>query len=185
MIGVLGGSFNPAHEGHLHISLAALRQLRLDQVWWLVSPQNPLKPAFGMARLSERLGAAVDMARHPHVRVSALEQDWGTHYTADTIAMLQRRFPRCRFIWLMGADNLQQISRWERWPRIFQSVAVAVFDRSPYSREAIASKAAGRFSRWRQNRPGRLARTPPPAWTYMHIRRHPASATMIRRQSAG
>lgn len=181
MIGILGGSFNPAHEGHLHISIAALRQLRLDEIWWLVSPQNPLKQARGMASQADRIRAAQRLIRHPRIKVTGMEADWGTRYTADSLIALRRHFPRTRFVWLMGADNLRQIDRWDRWPRIFRSVAVAVFDRSPYSRDAMASKAAWRFSRWRLSAAGRLARKTPPAWIFMHIKRHPASATAIRR----
>jgi nicotinate-nucleotide adenylyltransferase len=185
VIGILGGSFNPAHDGHLHISEASLRHLRLDELWWLVSPQNPLKPAHTMASQAERIAAAANLADHPNIKVTGMEAAWGTSYTADSLRVLLRRFPKSRFIWVMGADNLQQISHWDRWPRIFRSVAVAVFDRSPYSREAMASKAAWRFSRWRVASAGRLALKPPPAWIFMHIKRHPASATAIRRRLAG
>ena len=184
MIGILGGSFNPAHEGHVHISDAALRHLRLDQLWWLVSPQNPLKAKDGMAGQDQRIEAARAILGDPRIRVTGMESDWGTRYTADTLRHLRRRFPNCRFIWIMGADNLQQIARWDRWTSIFRAVEVAVFDRSPYSREALASKAAQRFSRWRLPAAGRLAMTPPPAWVFMHIKRHPASATAIRRAAA-
>lgn len=181
---MLGGSFNPAHEGHLHISLEALKRLKLDEVWWLVSPQNPLKANNGMAPQAERIKKAAAMARHPHIKVTGMEADWGTRYTADSLAMMKRRFPASRIVWLMGADNLNQISRWDRWVRIFNSVPVAVFDRSPYSRESMASKAARRFSPWRVAAPGRLIRAALPSWTYMHIKRHPASATEIRRSLA-
>jgi len=182
VIGVLGGSFNPAHEGHLHISLEAIKRLRLDELWWLVSPQNPLKSAKGMATQDKRIASASSVARHPRLKVTGMEADWGTRYTADTLAMMRRRFPASRFVWIMGADNLRQIARWDRWTRIFKSVPVAVFDRSPYSRESMASKAARRFSPWRLSVPGRLARTAPPSWIFMHIKRHPASATEIRRR---
>jgi nicotinate-nucleotide adenylyltransferase len=179
---VLGGSFNPAHDGHRHISLAALRWLRLDEVWWLVSPQNPLKPVAGMASLAKRLATAGIVARHPRIRVTGLEQRLGTRFTADTLSLLVRRFPRSRFVWLMGADNMQQIPHWDRWNRIFRTVAVAVFDRSPYSKGALAGKAARRFGRWRLRAVGRLAGVVPPAWVFLHVRPHPASATAIRRQ---
>jgi len=179
---VLGGSFNPAHEGHLHISIEALKRFGLDEVWWLVSPQNPLKSANGMATQSERVAMARMIAAHPRIKVTGMEAEWGTRYTADSLAMMKRRFPASRIVWMMGADNLRQISRWDRWTRIFRSVPVAVFDRSPYSRESMASKAARRFSPWRLTAPGRLAETAPPSWIFMHIKRHPASATEIRRR---
>jgi nicotinate-nucleotide adenylyltransferase len=184
VIGVLGGSFNPAHDGHLHISDAALHHLRLDELWWLVSPQNPLKPSQGMASQSDRIAGARLLAKHPKIRVTGMESDWGTRFTADSLRVLKKRFPRAHFIWIMGADNLQQISQWARWTRIFDSVTVAVFDRSPYSQQAIASKAARRYARRRLNAPGRVAKATPPAWIFLHIWRHPASATAIRRRLA-
>lgn len=184
MIGVLGGSFNPAHDGHRHISEAALHHLRLDQLWWLVSPQNPLKSRHEMASQQERIATAERLITDPRIRVTGMEVAWGTRFTADSLVVLRRRFPRCRFIWIMGADNLRQIARWERWTGIFRAVAVAVFDRSPYSQESLASKAARRFGRWRLAAAGRLAISTPPAWIFMHIRRHPASATAIRRRRA-
>src|SRR3954471_15978292 len=107
-IGLLGGSFNPAHEGHVHLSREAIKRLDLDEVWWLVSPQNPLKPARGMAPLEERMAGAVRLAEPPRLRVTDLEARLGTRYTADTILALKRRFPATRFVWLMGADNLRQ-----------------------------------------------------------------------------
>jgi nicotinate-nucleotide adenylyltransferase len=185
-VGLLGGSFNPAHAGHRHITLRALRRLGLDEVWWLVSPQNPLKPVEGMALLSERLAGAEAMADDPRIRVTAIESHLGTRYTADTLSALTRRFPKTRFVWLMGADNLQQIPKWNRWRRIFRAVGVAVFDRSPYSYKALSGKAARRFRRFRlpQGRATLLARMAPPAWVFLHMRRHSASATAIRRRRA-
>lgn len=179
---MLGGSFNPAHEGHRHISLEAMKRLGLDEVWWLVSPQNPLKAANGMAPQAERIEKARAMARHPRLKVTGMEADWGTRYTADTLARMKRLFPAARIVWIMGADNLKQISRWDRWKRIFHSVPVAVFDRSPYSRESMASKAARRFAPNRVAAPGHLIRSALPSWIFMHIKRHPASATEIRRR---
>ena len=132
-IGILGGSFNPAHDGHRHISLEALKRLRLDEVWWLVSPQNPLKPQEGMAPFEDRIEKAKSVADHPRIRVTDIEKGFATTYTAETLARLCRRFPNQRFVWLMGADNLSQISRWNRWTRIFHTVPVAVFDRPSYS----------------------------------------------------
>ena len=116
-IGLLGGSFNPAHEGHLHISLIALKRLRLDAVWWLVAPQNPLKPSKGMADIDTRLANARAMADHPRVVVTDLERRLGTVYTIDSITRLQTVYPRLRFVWLMGADNVVQFPRWSGWNR--------------------------------------------------------------------
>ncbi len=185
-IGLLGGSFNPAHAGHRHLSLEAIRHLRLDGVWWLVSPQNPLKPHDGMASLAERLAGARRLARHPKLLVSDLETRLGTIYTADTLRRLTRLFPHVRFVWLMGADNLIQISRWERWHEIFKSVPVAVFARPSYCLKALASVAAHRFDRFRtsERRAVRLAGRNPPRWVFLHTRLHPASATRIRAAAA-
>lgn len=183
-IGLLGGSFNPAHEGHRHVSLLALQKLKLDEIWWLVSPQNPLKPRSDMAPLKERLSQARKIvARDRRIKVTDIETTLGTRYTADTIDALQRQFPRLRFVWLMGADNLAQISRWDRWQSIFQAVPIAVFDRPAYSLSALNAKAAQRFARQRvaAERAGGMASSRPPVWSFIRCRLHPASATQIRR----
>lgn len=182
-IGLLGGSFNPAHDGHRHVAELALKLLGLDAVWLLVSPQNPLKPVAGMAPLAERLHSArAVLGTHPRLRATAIEQQIGTRYTADTLAALKPRFPRARFVWLMGADNLGQIAHWDRWIRIFQAVPVAILARSPYSQRALAAKAARRLARFRipDGRARGLAGRQPPAWVFLHTRLHPASATAIR-----
>ncbi len=179
-IGLLGGSFNPAHEGHRHISLLALKQLRLDQVWWLVSPQNPLKPADGMAPFAERLAGARAMARHPAIRISDLEQRLGTRYTVDTLIALRRRWPQNRYIWLMGADNLVQLPRWHRWREIFETTPLAIFNRGEQRYTALAGPAAARFARYRVRRPAQLAISRAPAWCFLFNRRHQASATALR-----
>jgi nicotinate-nucleotide adenylyltransferase len=181
-VGLLGGSFNPAHGGHLHISLEALKRLDLDEVWWLVSPQNPLKPRAGMATLEDRLAGARALARHPRIRVSDIERRLGTLYTADTLAALKRRFPRIRFVWLMGADNLIQIVRWERWRNIFELVPIAVFARPSYSLPSLSGPAARRYARRRipLRDARRLADTAPPAWVFLPVRLDARSATDIR-----
>jgi nicotinate (nicotinamide) nucleotide adenylyltransferase/ribosome silencing factor RsfS/YbeB/iojap len=183
-IGLLGGSFNPAHGGHLHLSLLALKHLDLDEIWWLVSPQNPLKSIAGMAPFAVRLEAARRVAAtHPRIIVSDIEIRLGSaHYTADTLVCLRRRFPRLRFVWLMGGDNLGQISRWERWTGIFQGVPIAVFDRPSYSLKALSSRAAQRFARERvpASAARGLAEMTPPAWVFFHTRLDARSATRIR-----
>ena len=181
-IGLLGGSFNPAHAGHRHISLEALKRLRLDRVWWLVSPQNPLKAEAGMAPLAEREVAAAAVADHPRIAVSSLETGLGTRYTIDTVKALKQRFPAADFVWLMGADNLLQMPRWRDWRQLFREVPIAVFARAPYHANAVSGMAALRFS-WARLRPERaalLAGGEPPLWCYLPVRRHPASATAIR-----
>lgn len=181
-IGLLGGSFNPAHEGHLAISLDALRRLGLDEVWWLVSPQNPLKPVKDMASLETRLGTARTLARHPRIRPTALEAVLGTRYTAHTLAALKRRFPGVRFVWLMGADNLAQLTQWKDWSDIFNLVVIAVFDRPSYSLRAAAAKAARRFAarRLESSAARALAGKEPPAWVFVRNRLNTQSGTQIR-----
>ena len=191
-IGLLGGSFNPAHEAHRQISLMALGRLDLDEVWWLVSPQNPLKPVAGMAPLAQRLDEARAVARHPRIRVTGIEARLGTVYTAETVLALKRRFPALCFVWLMGADNLIQIDQWRDWQRIFHAVPVAIFARPSYCFRALAAKAAHRFARFRlpEGQARLLARRRPPAWVFIHGRLNPLSASAIRagrerRQAAG
>lgn len=182
-VGLLGGSFNPAHAGHLHISRLALQRLGLDALWWLVSPQNPLKPAAGMAPHARRLARAAEVAKHPDIVVTGIEALIGTRATADTLAALCRYFPGVRFVWIMGADNLIQVERWERWPQIFHAAAIAVFDRPTYSHRALAAKAARRFRRARVvgRAIGELATRPLPAWAFLPIPLSTLSATDLRR----
>ena len=161
----------------------ALKLLGLDEVWWLVSPQNPLKQSADMAPFAERLAQAMATARrHPHIHASDIEARLGSVYTADTVALLRRRFPRCRFVWLMGADNLTQFACWRRWQQIFLSVPIAVFDRPATARKALAGIAAHRFARARVNAGAarRLAELPPPAWAFLPIRLDPRSSTQFR-----
>jgi len=181
-IGLLGGSFNPAHEGHLEISRLALDLLDLDEVWWLVSPQNPLKPEDGMAPLAQRFRAAQRMAgRHP-IQVTDIEAELGTRFTADTLVALKNQYPGARFVWLMGADNLCQVHRWRDWSRIFHTVPVAVFARPTYSLRAEQSKAARRFARSRIKpyRAAGLANRRAPAWVLFKRPLNPVSATKLR-----
>ncbi len=181
-VGLLGGSFNPAHAGHRHISVEAMKRLGLDAVWWLVSPQNPLKSADGMAPFAERIESARQAARHPRIVVTGIEADLGTRYTADTLTALTARFPRTEFVWLMGADNMVQIRHWQHWTKIFETVPVAVYDRPSYSLRALSGLAAQRFARARidQDHTRALAGTAPPAWVFFLAKRHPASATALR-----
>ncbi len=181
-VGLLGGSFNPAHEGHLHISLMALRALGLDEVWWLVSPQNPLKPDRGMASFAARIEAARAAAGHPRIKVSDIEHRLGTRYSADTLEALNKRFPRTAFVWLMGADNLVQIPRWKDWTAIFARAPIAVFDRPSYCYKALAGQAARRYARARVDarQARKLAASPTPAWVFVRGRLNAACATEIR-----
>ena len=184
-VGLLGGSFNPAHDGHLHVAETALVELGLDQVWLLVSPQNPLKPIVGMAPLAQRLATLkAILGSNPRLIATDIERALGTTATVDTLAKLKRRFPNIRFVWIMGADNLLQMARWHRWTRLFQAVPVAILARAPYSWKACSAKAAIHFktSRLRDGSLRGLANRRPPAWVFRHSRLHPASATAIRNE---
>jgi nicotinate-nucleotide adenylyltransferase len=183
-IGLLGGSFNPAHRGHRAISLAAIRALALDEVWWLVSPGNPLKAgAPDMAPLAARLASAREQARRAPIRASNLEARLGTRYTADTLRRIAALHPRHRFIWLMGADNLAQFHRWRRWRAIARTVPIAVIERPGYDVLAHLAPAMGWLRRWR--RPARQATNwtgwSLPAIVLLRFRPDPTSATLIRR----
>lgn len=181
-VGLLGGSFNPAHDGHRYISLQALKLLGLDEVWWLVSPLNPLKQAKDMASYERRLKIAEDVAAHPQIKISDVERYIGTRYTIDTLTKLKELYPDTGFVWLMGADNLLQFPRWYRWRDIMHTVPVAVFARKNYALKALHATAAAVFSLYRldpQDAP-ELAFYKPPAWVFLPVRKHPASSTEIR-----
>lgn len=180
-VGLLGGSFNPAHEGHRFVAQTALKRLGLDEVWLMVSPQNPLKSEAGMAPFAARLAAAQRVATGPRLRASAIETALGTRFTADTLTALTRRFPRTRFVWLMGADNLRQIANWDRWTRIFHTLPVAVFARPGYHK-SVVGVASRRFALARLPMAWAKALThcPPPVWVFFHTRLNPQSGTAIR-----
>ncbi len=182
-VGVLGGSFNPAHEGHAAVAQAALRRLGLDQVWLLVSPGNPLKSRAGMGKAKARLRSAQAIADGRRVVATDIERALGTRYTLDTLRALRRRFPRVRFVWLMGADNLGQLPRWRGWVRMTRLVPFAVLPRPSYNHAALAGRAARRLRAARV--PARAARLLPghaaPAWAFLPGRQLAASATALRR----
>jgi nicotinate-nucleotide adenylyltransferase len=180
-IGLLGGSFDPPHPGHVHITRWALRRLGLDRVWWLVSPGNPLKPE-GPAPLDRRLAQARALIRDPRVCVTDIEARLGTRYTAATLKELVRLYPQVRFVWLMGADNLRQFHRWDRWDWIMHQVPVAVFARPGSRTLARMSPAAARFrfARHREAAAEVLARRRPPAWVLLNMPMTAASSTAIR-----
>lgn len=182
-IGILGGSFNPAHEGHRHISLYALKLLGLDAVWWMVSPGNPLKPEKGMAPFEKRMHSAKTVARHPQIKVTDIEKKIGSVYTYKTIRELKRRYPKVQFVWLMGADNLANLHRWKYWRELMRLIPMAILDRAPFSHTALRKKAALTFARRRAPEAdfGTLAAKTPPRWAYILIKKHPASATEIRK----
>ena len=181
-IGLLGGSFNPAHAGHRHVAQAVRRALRLDEVWLLVSPGNPLKPRAGMAPLAQRLAWARQVADGRRVIATDIEAALGTRYTVDTLAALRRRFPRARFVFVIGADNLVQLPRWQGWERLAAATPIAVLPRPGWTRRALAGQAARRLARHRR-RPAALLAKPGEAhagWSFVQAAEHPASATAIR-----
>jgi nicotinate-nucleotide adenylyltransferase len=180
--GLLGGSFNPAHRGHRRLSRHALKMLDLDEIWWLVSPGNPLKKARGMAALEVRFRSAQRAARGIPIRVTAIESELGTTYTADTIRKLRRRSPEREFVWLMGADNLSQFHLWRDWRDIARSVPIAVVGRPGYDDRARAARAMGWLRRF--VRPAGQARHWTewrlPALVLLHTPPDPTSATGLR-----
>jgi nicotinate-nucleotide adenylyltransferase len=178
--GLLGGSFNPAHRAHRQITRAALAELGLDEVWWLVSPGNPLKPAAGMAPLAARVASARAMARRAPIRVTAIERELGTRYTIDTLRALQRRYPRRRFVWIMGADNLAQFHRWKDWRAIARSLPIAVFARPGYASKAFASPAMAWLRRYRVTPEALGEKTRLPRVTWIAFDPDSTSATALR-----
>jgi len=181
-IGLLGGSFNPPHIAHRAISLFAIKRLKLDRIWWLVTPGNPLKDNGALHELEERAEAARRMASDPRIDVSCLESVIGTRYTDDTINYLRRRFSGLRFVWIMGADNLAQFHRWQNWQRIASQVPIAVIDRPPQSFRALAAPAARALARYRvpENEAGRLANFRAPAWVFLTGMKINLSSTGLR-----
>ena len=180
--GILGGSFNPAHRGHRNLSLQAAKALGLTEVWWLVSPGNPLKDPASMAPLAVRFSSAEQAARRLPVRVTAIERELGTRYTAVTLAALVRRYPKRRFIWLMGADNLPQFHRWRAWRTIARTVPIAVIGRPGYDGAAHAARAMGwlrRFVRPASQAKG-WTKWRPPALVLLQLPPDPTSATALR-----
>ena len=181
VIGLLGGSFDPPHGGHLHITREALKRFGLDRVWWLVSPGNPLKTR-GPAPLAQRMGAAHALVNHPSVVVSDLEDRLGTRYTAETLGALIRRYPGVRFVWLMGADNLAGFHHWDQWEWIMRTVPIGVIARPGQRISARMSVAAGKYRRFRLRgrEAARLAQAAPPAWCFVNVPLDNSSSTAIR-----
>jgi len=181
-IGLFGGSFDPPHEGHAHVSQVALRRLALDRLWWLVTPGNPLKETAGLPSLAQRVAAARRLARDPRIVVTGLEAEIGARYTADTLRFLLRRCPNVRFVWIMGADNLLQFDRWRDWEEIARTTPIAVVDRPGSTFRATSAKAAQRFARARlpESAALLLADAQPPAFVYLHAPRVAQSSTALR-----
>lgn len=181
-IGLLGGSFNPPHAAHRAISLFAIKRLKLDRVWWLLSPGNPLKEHKGLRSLAERAQAAREVAADPRIDISCLEDVIGVSYTVDTITHLRRRASGVRFVWIMGADNLAQFHRWKDWRRIAEAVPIAVIDRPPQSFRALAAPAAQALARYRlpENQAASLPDRRTPAWVFLTGMKLDISSTGLR-----
>ncbi|MBM6595441.1 nicotinate-nucleotide adenylyltransferase [Microvirga pudoricolor] len=181
-IGLYGGSFNPAHAGHRHVSLMALRRLGLDRVWWIVTPGNPLKDTGELAPTAARVEEARQIARHPAIDVTAFEEEIGARYTVDTLAYLKRRCPGVRFVWIMGADNLAGFNRWRGWRSIARMMPMAVVDRPGWTLRAVHSRAAINLAQDRipESEARSLAGLAPPAWVFLHGPRSFLSSTAIR-----
>lgn len=181
-IGLYGGSFDPPHRGHRLVAEMALRRLRLDRIWWIVTPGNPLKDTRHLAATAERLAAARAIARHPGMAVSDLETRIGTVFTVDTLRYLVRRCPGIRFVWIMGADSLAGLHRWKGWREIAALMPIAVIDRPGHTLSAPNARAARRFaaSRISETAAVQLADRVPPAWIYLHGPRSDLSSTRIR-----
>ncbi len=181
-IGLFGGSFDPAHDGHLRVSLEALKRLRLDQVWWLVSPQNPLKPNVPSSDLARRIAGAEKLADHPRIKVTGIEAAFGTTYSAETLARLLPRLTGTYPVWMMGADNLAGFHRWRDWQRIAATLPIAVFNRPGDALRALSAPAAKALARFRR-RPADaplLAATPAPAWVFLPSPHIDISSTALR-----
>jgi nicotinate-nucleotide adenylyltransferase len=186
-VGLLGGSFNPAHEGHAHVARTALVRLGLDRVVWLVSPQNPLKSAEGTADMATRMAGARRFAKGPAMIVSDLETRLGSRYTIDLVRTLRARYPAVRFVWLMGADNLASFHLWQGWDEILRLVPVCVVARPGWAMQGRLGLAARRFARARRpaSEARRLALATPPAWIYLTAPLNFASSTAIRGRAKG
>jgi nicotinate-nucleotide adenylyltransferase len=181
-IGLLGGSFNPAHKGHLEISIAALDILGLDEIWWLVSPRNPLKSTTTEENFIDRFSSAQNQATDPRIKVSDIENKFGTTYTIDTLEQIKINMRDDHFIWLMGADNLVQFHKWKDWKKIANTVPFAIFNRPSYSRKLLESVAAKALKNVRVplEQANTLYSLTPPAWIFYELSQNPLSSTEIR-----
>jgi nicotinate-nucleotide adenylyltransferase len=183
-IGLYGGSFNPPHAGHRHVSLLALKHLGLDRVWWLVTPGNPLKDHGDLVSTEDRVAAARRLASHPRIDVTAFEEGIGARYTIDTLAFLKRRFPGVRFVWIMGADNLSGFHRWRGWRAIAEAMPIAVIDRPGWTLRSTRSRAASVLAPYRVSEAESrvLPDLDPPAWLFLHGPRSFLSSSELRQR---
>ncbi|MDR6755755.1 nicotinate-nucleotide adenylyltransferase [Mycoplana sp. BE70] len=184
VVGLFGGSFNPPHEGHVLVAEIALRRLQLDQLWWMVTPGNPLKDRRHLAPLEERLRLSEAITGDPRIKVTAFEKTIGQSYTARTLDVVKARNPGVRFVWIMGADNLQGFHRWQSWQKIVRTFPIAVIDRPGSTLAYLSSKMAKTFDRARvdEDDAGALAFRRAPAWTFIHGPRSPLSSSALRQR---
>jgi nicotinate-nucleotide adenylyltransferase len=186
-VGLFGGSFNPPHAGHALVAETALRRLRLDQLWWMVTPGNPLKSHGDLESLATRIEKSEAIARHPRIRVTAFEATHGLTYTAETLALIKARNPGVRFVWIMGADNLAGFDRWQDWQGIARTFPIAVIDRPGSTLAYLSAKFARTFAHARvdEDDAARLPSMRAPAWTFIHGPRSSLSSTALRNAAAG
>jgi nicotinate-nucleotide adenylyltransferase len=185
-IGLFGGSFNPPHEGHRNVSLTALKRARLDQVWWLVTPGNPLKDKAQLPPFTHRILAAQNCADHPRLVATDIEAQMTTTFTVETITIITKRFPATRFVWIMGADNLCQFHLWKGWRDIAALVPMMIVDRPGFTHKALHSPAGQRLARWRIAETGAsvfMRKKKRPAWIFLHGKRSSLSSTLLRAAS--
>ncbi|OYR11371.1 nicotinate (nicotinamide) nucleotide adenylyltransferase [Brucella rhizosphaerae] len=185
-VGLFGGSFNPPHGGHALVAEIAIRRLKLDQLWWMVTPGNPLKDQRELAPLADRLKLSEGIASDPRIKVTALEAAFNVRYTADTLALIRKANPGVYFVWVMGADNLASFHRWQRWREIAQNFPIAVIDRPGSTLAYLSSRMAQTFSdsRLDEHYAPVLARRTPPAWTFIHGPRSSLSSSALRKQKS-
>ncbi|MFN3548429.1 MAG: nicotinate-nucleotide adenylyltransferase [Mesorhizobium sp.] len=185
-VGLFGGSFNPPHAGHALVAEIALRRLRLDQLWWIVTPGNPLKSTSQLAPLARRIERSERLIHDPRVKITAFEAAHRIRYTADTLALVKRRNPGVDFVWIMGADSLASFHRWQRWREIAATFPIAVVDRPGSTLAFLSSVMAKTYDRARVDEDGaaRLARMRAPAWTFVHGPRSSLSSTALRQGRA-
>jgi nicotinate-nucleotide adenylyltransferase len=181
-VGLMGGSFNPPHAGHAQVSEIARKRLGLDQVWWLVTPGNPLKANNGLPSLESRMAACRKLANPAHTRISGVEREIGTAFTAETLSYLRRRYPTVQFVWIMGADNLASFHRWQQWRRIAATMPIAVVNRPGWHLKALSSPAARALANHRvaEARAARVVGSGAPAWALLHGPLSPLSSTGLR-----
>ena len=186
-VGLFGGSFNPPHAGHALVAEIALRRLELDQLWWMVTPGNPLKTGHELKPLAERIALSERIAEDPRIKVTAFEASYRVRYTADTLALVKRLNPGVDFVWIMGADNLRDFHRWQRWRKIAMTFPIAVIDRPGSTLSFLSSLVAKTFdyARIDEGDAPRLARMKPPAWTFIHGPRSSLSSTALRQIAKG